>query len=370
MANTTTATELQVKKYLSDFYREFVAKNRFSKYTGQSNNNVIVIKSGKKQIEIPLVTRLKGDGVSGSNTLRGNGEKIGNYGLTLTPIYKRHAVEFDKEENDKPAFSFMTAARPLLMDWAMEKVRDEMIEGFGSIYNGTTYANYGDATNAAMDTWLQNNADRVLYGAAISNAGTAGAEDHADGLATLDTTADKLTAAIVSLAKRRAQVADAHIRPLKAEEDDNRFVMFCDTFAFKQLKEDSVITQAQREVQGKGGPLFTGGDLLWDNVIVREIPEIASLIDDSAGAWGAGATANSLKTGGSGSGRVGVSFLCGQQALSYGLGQRPNIITDNLYDYGFQPGVAVELKHEIRKSFFNNKQHGVVTVFTASPIDA
>lgn len=373
MANTTTASELVVKKFLADFFKEWIRGNRFSRYTGTTNNNVIVIKEGRQKIEIPLVTRLKGDGVAGSATLRGNGEAVGNYGLTLTPTYARHAVEFDKEEMEKPAIDLMRAARPLLMDWAKEKIRDLMIEGFGAIYDGTTYANYGDSTAAANDTWNTNNSstDRILYGAATSN-NTEG--DHTTSLATCDTTNDKLSPAMVSLAKRLAEQADPHVRPVKSREDDDAFVMFCDPYAFRDLNEDATMTQANREARSRGidNPLFRAGDLMWDNVIIRKVPEIATFIDGSSGtngAWGGNATADGLNTAGASSARVAMNFMCGQQALSFGLGQRPQTIVDKLFDYEFQPGVAVELKQEIRKSYFNNISHGVVTVFCAAAVD-
>ena len=370
MANTTTASELVVTKYLSDFFREYVRKSRFARYTSTSNNSIITIKEGRKKIEVPLVTRLKGGGVTGSNTLRGNGEAIGNYGLTLTPTYNRHAVEFDREELEKPNIDLMRAARPLLMDWAMENQRDKIVEGLGAIYDGTTYANYGTATAAAMDTWNTNNNDRILYGALKSN-NTSG--DHTTSLATIDSTADKMTPALVSLAKRIAMLADPHIRPIKLGDDEEWFVMFCETYAFRDLKENSTMTQANREARARGtnNPLFTDGDLVWDGVILREIPEIATQIDSSdSGTWGSGATGDGLDNAGASSSRVGASFLCGQQALSFGLGQRPRIIVDREFDYQFQPGVAVELKDEIRKSYFNNVQHRCVTVFTSSAADA
>lgn len=372
MANTTTAAELAEKKFLSDFFREYIRVARFSPYTGTGNNNVFTIKEGRKQIEVPLVTRLKGAGVSGSNTLRGNGEKIGNYGLTLTPTYHRHAVEFDKEEMEKPAIDLMRAARPLLMEWAKELTRDHQIEALNGIYNGTTYANYGDATAAALDTWNTNSNDRILYGAAKSN-NTSG--DHTTSLATIDTTNDKLTPALGSLAKRIAQTADPHIRPIRTTEDEEMFVMFCDPFAFRDIKTNSVMTQANREARERSATnkIFVGGDLLYDNVIYREIPEIADFIDGTSGTnglWGGSATADGLNTAGDTSSRVGACFLCGQQAVSYGLGQRPQIVVDRLYDFEFQPGVAVELKHDIDKSYFNNVQHGLVTVFVSAAADA
>ena len=373
MANTTVSSDLRVTKYLSEFFQEYIRNSRFSRYTGMGSNNVITIKEGRKQIEIPLVTRLKGNGVTGSATLRGNGEAVGNYGLTLTPTYYRHAVEFDKEEMEKPAIDLMQAAKPLLMDWAKELQRDHIIEGLGAIYDGTTYANLGSSTAAANDTWNTNNSDRILYGNAKSNLSSG---DHTASLANIDTTNDTLDTGIVSLAKRMAQQADAHVRPLRNTEDEEAFILFCDPYAFRDLKSDSAIQQAQREGLQRGAkfqPLMTGGDLLWDNVIIREIPEIADFIDGTSGTngvWGGAATADGLNTAGNGSSRVGACFLCGQQALSYGLGQRPQTIVDKDYDFGFQPGVAVELKNDIQKSYFNNKQHGMVTVFVSAAADS
>jgi len=363
MANTTTASELVVTKFLSDFFREYVRNSRFAPYTGTSSNNIITIKEGRKKIEVPLVTRLKNDGVTGSSTLRGNGEKVGNYGLTLTPTYHRHAVEFDREELEKPNIDLMRAARPLLMDWAMELQRDDIIEALGSIYNGTTYANYGDATDAAMNTWLTNNSDRILYGEDKSNQS---AGDHSASLGNMDTD-DGMDAAMTSVAKRMAQTADPHIRPIRSREDDEFYIMFHDPYAFRNLRTDLDTEHQNAMPRDKSNPLWKGGDLFYDNIIHREVPEIADFVDNQ---WGADATANGLNTAGSGSVRIGVSFLCGQQAVSYGLGQRPRIVVDRLYDYEFQPGVAVELKHDIDKSFFNNVQHGVVTVFSYAALDS
>ena len=60
-----------------------------------------------------------------------------------------------------------------------------------------------------------------------------------------------------------------------------------------------------------------------------------------------------------------LAGLCGAQALVHGLGQRPSIVVDRDYDYGFKPGVAVELKEDVKKAFFNNVQHGMVTGYVS-----
>jgi len=46
------------------------------------------------------------------------------------------------------------------------------------------------------------------------------------------------------------------------------------------------------------------------------------------------------------------------------------VIVDREHDYRFQPGVAVEQKHDIQKSFFNDIQHGVVSVFVSAAADS
>lgn len=370
MANTTVPSGNQVKKYHADFFREYVRESRYAPYTGTTNNNIITIKEGKQQIHVPLITSLKGNGVTGSSTLRGQGEQVNQYGLTLVPTYHRHAVEFDLEELDKPAYDLMVAARPLLMDWAMEKTRDDVTQAFGAIYDGTTYANYGSATNAAMDTWLTNNSDRVLYGAAKSNASS---NDHSTSLGNIDTTNDKLDASMMGVAKRIAQQAAPRIRPIKVAGDKEMFVCFHDPYAFRNLSRDSEVRQAQREVNGKGDPIFSGGGFVYDNIMHIEVPEIGEFIDgdeNGVAPWGANATANGLNAAGNGSTRVGVSFLCGQQAVGFGLGMRPRVVVDKEFDYQFQPGVAVMLKHDIDKAFFNNKQHGVVTIFSSAAADS
>ena len=363
MANTQTASELVVTKFLADFFKEYIRGNRFARYTGTGVNNVINIKEGKKQIEVPLVTRLQGTGVSGSSTLRGNGEAIGNYGLTLTPTYYRHAVEFDKEEMDKPAIDLMRAARPLLLDWAMELTRDHDIDAMMALDATGTYVDMEDASVAQANSWLTQNSDRVLFGADESNYSGVFVTD----LAKVDTTADSMSAAgtnILSLAKRMAKMADPHIRPIKTAEDEEWYILFMDPYAFAQLKRNTTMVSANQDARARGAsnPLFRDGDLLWDGIIVREVPEIAAKVDGIDGTL----TTLNLLTGGNSSVRTAPAFLCGAQALSFGLGQRPRVIVDRDYDYGFQPGVAVECKHDIKKSFFNQKQHGMLTIFTTA----
>ena len=87
------------------------------------------------------------------------------------------------------------------------------------------------------------------------------------------------------------------------------------------------------------------------------------------GIWGAGATGDSLKTGGTGSSRVGMGFFCGAQALGFGIGRTASFKRRKEDDYEHLNGVAVSAKHDIKKTFFNNKQHGMLTSFHAAALD-
>jgi len=39
-------------------------------------------------------------------------------------------------------------------------------------------------------------------------------------------------------------------------------------------------------------------------------------------------------------------------------------------DYDFLNGVGVAMKHDIKKTFYNNKQHGMITSFHSAVVDS
>ncbi len=362
MANTTTHSSVVATRYLSDFYREFVRRNKFNKYSGTSSNNVIVMKeervTGRQIINMPAVGRLSGAGVSGTSTLRGSGEAMKNFGMDLTPTYRRNSVEFTKEALEQPNFDMFQAARPQLMDWAMEEHRDLIVTAIESITNAGAQVTYASASEANKDAWLVDNVDRALFGALLSNDDGPG--DHSAALDNVDTTNDKLDAGIVQLAKRIAKTASPRIQPLRVNDDEEWFVGFCDSLSFRDLAADTTIAQANREAwsRGSNNPLFTGGDLIYDGVILREVEDMNVLT-------GVGDTTSD----------VGRMVLCGQQAVGWAIGRRPNIITDLLEDYEFQPGIAVELKDDIAKYVieYTSARYvdwGQVTVYTSATADA
>lgn len=357
MADTAVNTNNVVQQWDDQFFMEYVRQNRFRRYMGTSMNSIFQVKedlttkSGNK-ITIPLVTRLTGDGVSGNEVLEGNEENLNNYGHGIDVTTYRNGVVVTVEEEQKTAIGIRNAAREALRMWGMEDTRDKIITALGAIAtaDGGNTA-YASASEANKDTWLANNADRVLFGAAVSNNSS---NDHSASLANIDNTNDKLDAAMVSLAKRRAKTADAHIRPFRTTEDEEWFVMFCNSLAFRDLKTDSTILQANREAwqRGRNNPIFTDGDLLYDGVILREVPEIAVI--SGVGASGIDVAPN---------------YMCGAQAVGVAWAKRWQSRTQTT-DYEFRFGVAIEGNYGVEKMFFNTKQHGVHTVYSAGVADS
>lgn len=372
MAEVQLASASEKQKWLSKYFAEYVRASGFLPYMGKSPNDIIVTKyelqeEAGKTINIPLITRLKGNGVTGSTALDGAEEDLGNFNCAISVDWRRNGVRIPKSTSYKTEIDLWQAAKDMLKVWESEKVRDDLISAFTSAELGVDWS----ASNAtARNLWLTSNSDRVLFGNAIANA-VSGVVVTA--LATLDTTNDILTAANGSFAKRIAKNADPHIRPFKLDNGREFFVMFVGSRAMRDLKKDTVITAANRDARAREGqgmnenPLFQDGDQIYDGVIYREVPEIDAYCSRTGmGFDGAGTASADTRP----------CFLCGAQAAGIAWGQEPQFQTDLQKDYKFRPGVAIEELLGVRKLIYPagtagvNKQTGMVTLFVAAAPDA
>jgi N4-gp56 family major capsid protein len=357
MALTTARAGLTPQQWDSKFFMEYVRENRFKRYMGTDENAIIQLKDdltkapGDK-ITFAAVNKLAGAGQTGNATLEGNEEELDSRSMAVTVAPLRHAVAVTNWDEQKSAIDLRNAGKMALKLWAMEKMKTGIISALGSI-NGVAYAS---ASEVQKDAWLVDNADRVLFGKTKSNASS---NDHSTSLGNIDNTDDKLTSAAVSLMKRIAQTASPAIRPIRLNEDEEWYVLFANSLAFRDLSADTAIQTANRDARTRGmdNPLFTGGSLMWDGVIIREIPEIAYVSNGSI--------------------QVGPNYLCGAQAVGVGFAQRTKTTTQ-VSDYGFRNGVGIQEMRGIEKLLFGSgagdtddlKQHGVVTGWFAAVADA
>lgn len=392
MAEVVLASESEKQIWETNYLKENVRASKFLPFMGKDNTNIIIVKheletEAGKTINIPLITQLQNKGVGGSAALRGREAQVGNYNCPISIDWIRNGVVVPKSESYKTEIDLLNAAKPLLKNWTAVNLRTDIIYALMQmIPTGNTTVPYAEitqdttnggwmvasgytpgatfdryegvtwtsATEANKDAWLALNSDRVLFGKLRSNISS---NDHSVALSTLDTTDDKLTAATASLAKRMAEQANPAITPYMTEDGDEWYVMFCGPRSFRDLALDSAIVSANRDARGREGeamkknPLFTGGDLMYDGIIFKKVPEIPHIV-------GVGSSTD-----------VEPNFLCGQQALGVAWGQTPTPQTE-VNDYKFRPGVAIEELRAVKKLAFNGKQNGVVTLYTAAGADA
>lgn len=361
MAETAVPTNSRVIKWQRDFWREYIRANRFSKAMGADESAPIQLvedleKSVGETVNIELVNRLAGAGVTGTNTLEGNEEALGQRNFRLTVNRTRHAVVHDRLHEQFSAIDLIEAKRAVLMDWFKESVRDRIVTALGSFSSdGSSHTAYESAGSTLRNAWLVNNQDRVIFGA---NTGS-GYTVHATGITTLDTTADIWTVPNAALAKDLAKAASPKIRPIRVKDDEEWYLWYMPTKVFRQAQTAlaTINQNAWERARGESNPLFTGGDLIYDGIIIKEIPEIGQI----SGTPGASATTAVCQT-----------FLVGAQAVGYAIATRSRMI-ENVRDYGAKKGAGIEMVDAINKIYFGSgaadtdapKQNGVVTAYYA-----
>lgn len=365
--NITAARAGLVPKSWSDrFFTEYVRRNQFSRYMGTGMSSLIQVREDLTRkpgdtVVFGSVRRLVGAGVTGNQILEGNEELLNARSMGLQVGVIRHGVAASDWDEQKSVIDILDAARDALQIWSLEKMRADIILSLTAVTaDGDVQIPYASATTGQRNTWLTNNADRVLFGSSVANGAS---NVMATALATVDSTSDKLTTGVISLAKRRAKMANPRIRPITVKEDEEWFVMFVDSYQMRDLRSDPAMLNAQQYAANRGAdnPLFTGGDLIWDGVIIREVPELTQI----AGVGTAGIN-------------VGTALLCGAQALGVAWAQRTKTST-NTRDYGYMHGVGIQEIRGIGKLRFGTdatvdgtlpKDAGMVTVFTSSVADA
>jgi len=384
MAEVQLATASEKQIWVKNFLLEYVRESGLQPYMGTSETSIIRIRSELQTqagvaINIPLIGRLKGAGVTGAQVLSGNEDDLNNWNDQVRVNWIRNGVRVPKSTQYRTEIDLLDAAKTQLRTWDAERLRDDVIQELGSIIiPGVADANgiagtdssvpYASSTAGQRNTYLVNNADRILFGNAKSNASSG---VWATALGNVSTATGKMTAATVTMAKRIARTAGTtgnttNIRPFKSDMTAGRewFVLFTPSNVFRDLNADTTIIQANTQARAREGdgmsknPLFQDGDLMYNGVIIREIPEFTAqngMLLPGAGAAGI---------------QLGRSFLCGQSAVAVAYGQDPRPTRAKDDDYEFRPGVGIEELRGQKKVSYQGINYGVVEIITAASDDA
>lgn len=368
MADTRAATGLTVDQWDDKYFVEYIQDSVFAPYMGTAENSVIQVNedlSRKKgdQFTFALVNRLTNAPVLGTNTLEGNEEDLSSRSYQITVNLRRNGVVVRTMENQKSAIDLREAARTALKTWSMEDMRNDVIEALYSI-DGVAF---GSTTAAQRNTWSANNAGRVQYGKLVSNYSAT----FATAMATLDTTDDRATAALMRLIKRRALTPTGFsipkIRPLEVSGGKRSLVAFCHPLVFRDLQNSLDTVNSAALERGRSNPIFTGSDLYYDGITYKEVDDMPLLAANAT--IGGVAVGNTVQAS--------PIFLCGAQAVACAYAQRSKTVSKT-FDYDDKAGVSVREIRGIGKMRYGTGaddtttpvDYGVYTCWVAAPSDA
>lgn len=364
----------ETKWLINDYYRPYIRASGFDRYMGEGSDAVFRVfneskTDGGKDIIVPLLGVIKNAGVSDGQVLEGNEVDLEQFVDKVTCRWRRNAVKVPKSASYRSNMDILRVAGPALRDWAARIIlKVGIIDNLNGIVvpgaTGTdgyaspdTVVTYANASAAQRNAFLVNNADRVQFGALVSNGSS---NVMATALATLDNTDDKMSTLVLDLAHARAaETADIAstgpaIQPYMTRDGEEWYVVFVQRRQMRDLRRDPTMFQANRDAmeRGKDNPLFRNGDLLWNGMIIKEVADLPVI----PGAGAAGID-------------VAQATLVGQSALAIAWGQRPRLITDNDQDYEFRPARAIEECIGIKKTSFNGVQYGTYSIFTAAAVN-
>ncbi|UZK70760.1 DUF4043 family protein [Sphingomonas sp. S1-29] len=361
MADFKLANANAKEVWSTKYAKEYVAESGFLPFMSSADNAIIRVntdlKSAGDVVHIPYIASLKGAGVSGGATLEGNEEALLNYSTEVKVRHRRNAVMLGEHETFKSELDYANMARAGLKDWSAEDLRDELIEKMQSVVieggvdsDGTpiedTYKPFDTATAGERTAYLLKNNDRILMGTAKATT-----QVFSTSLAAVPSSAI-LTADTVSMAKEMAETtASFRITPYRTKEGQKWYVMFVGVEGFRQLRKDPRIEAANRDARPREvetNPLFTGGDLVWDGVIVKKIPEITQV-----GNLGAS------------SAPIGFAALCGANALAVAFSRKPSFRTESK-DYEHRVGVGITEIRGSAKMSAAGTQTGQISIYYAA----
>lgn len=367
MALTSPIEGNIVKRWRKSVFQTYVRGNEYGPDIGKGPNAIHqrrddLSKNRGDTITQSLIAEIGGNGVTGSGTLEGNEEALPNYDHKIMVEQRRQAVLVSDADQQKTEIQLLNEARPQLMNWILNKTRNDINDAMGSMpATGTTFPNfngtpYASAAAAVRNAWHVANADgagpRVLYGDAISNRA---AGDHAASLANI-TAGMTLTYDLVLKMKRMALKSNPRIRPAMVKNKDGAIVevfkLYVGSEAFRDLTADMKQNNIEAGNRGKSNPLYRDGDQFCRDVIVREIPSI-----DTLGAVGSGGA------------EVAPCYFCGAQATGIAYAKMPTPIGETR-DYGDKKGRGIKEYVGFSKSRFNGLDHGILTAYVAAAGEA
>jgi hypothetical protein len=348
-------TNLEVTKWEQEHWTEYVRESGFKPYMGSGVNSIIQTKreliDGGKDLIIPLVGSLKGRG-KGAGLLTGQEDKFDTFDFRTRPYWRRNATLVKKSQQQKSAIDLLKAQKDVLKLWSSDDMRERLVDALSSVDESDTHYDedegvgrqvpFAEATATQKNNWLTDNQRRALFG--ITEANLLGRQlRHRHRQRRHD------GRHLVRGHHRRGQGHGPQARPRQRHprhpslpngmDGKEYFVLFCGTRTLNKLRADADIKAFNKDARPRDveeNPVFQGGDLMWNGVIIHEIPELPTLT-------GVGASSCDVEAG------LPLRRPSAGRRLGF---QDPKSTQRTDDDYGFIKGVGTEELRSVDKTFF------------------
>lgn len=369
MADILNSTPRSVAEFLPKFRRRYMeetlGRNQFSAHIGPDDSNAIQTivdnKDEGESIQFAFLRELDDNGVAGGMRQRGVEAVTKREKMVLKWEFQRNAIALKRSEEKKTIIELAPSVAPLMQKWSKRMLRNRIVDALRMVAPDKTFATPLYTINAAKvlpgfpalvqptnavapasaetAAWLTNNQDRILFG--LSDASFSSLASLSVNLGNVTSPTDGGSLALIRKMHDKAKNANPFIEPLHWDDQDKTFyTAFVDTFTFRQLQAElqQINTDARpRETGWESNPVFTGGDLIYDGIIIKEIVDLKPLVLDT-GVWRDRKETDSPAIKAT---AIGQMFLVGRQAVALGIAQEPKPIEDT-DDYGMIKGMGIE----------------------------
>lgn len=346
------------KKWSANLAVDTRKKSYFeNRFIGTGDNAVIQRKTELESdagdtISFDLCVQMRNKPTYGDARLEGKEESLRFYTDQVTIDQVRHAASAGgKMSRKRTAHDMRQVAKGRLGDYFARLV-DELFFIYLSGARGinedfiedTSYTGFGGNALQAPD------ADHLLFGgAATSKAGLAAT--------------DKMTRAIIEKALNKAEMMQArnpetaNMVPVSNGSEDQYVVVMSPDQAYDLRIADASgwldIQKAAAAAEGRDNPIFKGGLGMIGGAVLHKHRSVIRFND-----YGAGSNVNAAR-----------ALLMGRQAAVVAYGTSGGLRyswEENTKDYGNEPTVASGFIGGIKKTRFNGKDFGVISIDTAS----
>ncbi len=330
---------------------EALKKTHALQFMGKGTESLITIKTdlttsdGGDRIRVGIRSQLRGDGVSGDNTLEGNEEPLETFYQDVLIDQLRHAGRSaGKMSEQRIPFSVRNEIRDGLADWWADRIDTWF---FTQLAGNTAQT---DSRYTGFNTPVVPDADHVTYG----NSGVTGtAIETVEANSISNTTVCKMNLTFIDTAVEKAKLAKNSLRPISSG-GKKMYVLFLHPYQVTSLRTNTATGQWQdiqmAAIQGgqtSDNPIFTGALGIYNNVVMHESTRVPAARTNSS---------------------VRRAILCGAQAgsIAFGRGYGKNVFTwvEELFDYKNKLGVAAGCQAGMIKTRFDGSDYGTIVLPT------